>query len=384
MMQQIIKKIDNRYIVWFGQSNRWVQFEEPAWYVSKLYQKGLDNYSISIRFAKKYHIDKCECLHFVTKICTGIDSFHETSSDYVVDNTARDLIGNYTSGVYSSRYYLYGGKRIAIGYYSRLAEYYIHPSIAHLEKDHFTGISDIKFEIIDFGTNQVLRINGNEAGAYFFKDFNRLRKRLFIEIANAIYDKTTNDWISFVHASALTDGKKTVLLSSESGSGKSTMAALLQTKGLQVVSDDFVPIDIKFKRAFPFPAAISVKQGALSFLGTYYGNLHATDHNSYEYGSKSIRYLGLNASAISGIAAKPVKNIVFINYNPNVSCDFKKVSATDSFKLFHEQSWVSRNPKHARSFINWFVKLGCYRLEYGDTEKAMNKIIEIFRVVNES
>jgi hypothetical protein len=377
MFKYISKKINDKYIVWFEQSNRWVQFQEPAWYVTKLSQKGIDKNSIYIKCSKKYSLPLNESKQFVNEICERIT---ELSSQVIKPDgeiAHPSLPDNFLITPYATRYYLINKKHFTLVYDSRLSEYYIHPPLAHLETKH-SKLNSIQFEILNYENIPFLRVKGNSEITTAFDDYNRLKHQLFIEISNIIYNKTSNDWISFVHASALSNKRKTILLSCTSGSGKSSMAALLQAKGLQFVSDDFVPLDAKTKRAFPFPAAISVKEGSFSLLSPYYGDLHDNNYNKYEYSSNSIRYLQPEQSNIFYYKALPVKNIIFIRYNAQVSCIFKSVTNNEALKLFHDEAWVSPDPEHAKSFINWFVKLHCFSLEYGNTEQAIDKILEVF------
>jgi len=377
-MQYITKRIDKSYVAWFEQSNQWIQLEEPAWYVNKLYQKGLDNYTISLKCAKKYKLDISDCLRFVISINEGLKECYKP----LANNFKNNIIPDYTKYVdmnkFSTRYYIIGGKRLSIIYYSRQAEYYIHEPLAHLETSRFIGVADEQFEILSHDGCQVLLKNGNQDINCVFDDFIKLKKHLFIEIANIIYDKSSNDWISFIHASALTDGKQTLLLSSPSGSGKSTMAALMQTRGFQIVSDDFVPIDARLKCAYPFPAAISVKHGAFPLLTSYYNQLQDDSYNGYIYANKSIRYVYPKINSHVEMVGKPVKTIVFIHYNPHKKCKIKKIPLLEALKLYHEQSWVSSDPEHVKTFLKWFVKLNFYNLEFGDTAKGMDKISAIF------
>jgi hypothetical protein len=376
MPKTIEKKINNSYILWFEQSNRWIQLEEPAWFVNKLHQKGIDSHTISLKCARKYHLSQKECLSFVDEICKEIAELSKPSVSKV-DVNFLHLPGN-DFVPYSTRYYLIGAQCFAIIFETRLAEYFIHQPLAHLETKH-CGDADVQYEIFKRSNVLVLMEKNHPETATSFEDFNQLKKRLFINMTNAIYHKTNSDWMSFVHASALTDGNHTVLLSSASGSGKSTMAALLQTKGLQLVADDFVPIDAKNKRAFPFPTGISVKEGAFTILSQHYRDLQNINFNGYEYADSSVRYLSPQSSELTYFNARPVKTIVFIHYNPQLSCKFKSIPTNKALKIFHEHAWVSGNPNHARAFINWFVKLSCYNLEYGDTQKGINKILGIFK-----
>lgn len=378
MIDIVEKKINDSHIIWIGQSNRWVQLEEPAWFVNKLYQKGIDCNTISRKCARRYNLSQFESRSFVDELCTGFAELSKPGPTTDLNLNSSSFPNDYSFIPYSSRHYLIGNKCIELLYETRLVEYYIHPSLAHLEIDYSLE-ADVKFEIYNTGNISVLMEKNRPETAHTFNDFNRLKKRLYIAIVNNIYHKTNYDWLSFVHASAVTDGKHALLLSSASGSGKSSMAALLQTKGLQMVSDDFVPIDAKNKLAYPFPAAISVKEGAFELLSPYYGNLRDIKYNKYEYTHGSVRHLTPKSFGLTKVKPRPVKNIVFIRYNPNVSCNFKGIPSNQALKLFHEQAWVSGNPEHTKTFINWFVKLQCFTLEYGDTEKGITKILGLFK-----
>lgn len=377
MLQILEKKINDSHIVWFGQSNKWIQLEEPAWFVNKLHHKGMDIQAISMKCARKYNIPINECKLFAEEVCTEIAELSIPDSGSVTTPSYSNLTTYNSYSPYSTRFYLIRDKCFALNFETQLVEYYIHPSIAHLETE-LSMKPDVEFEIYNTGNISVLMEKNRPDTAYTFDDFNRLKKRLFINMVNTIYKKTNADWLSFVHAAAVTDGKQALLLSSASGSGKSSMAALLQTKGLQLVSDDFVPIDAKNKQAHPFPAAISVKEGSFDLLSPYYGNLHSIRYNKYEHTHSSLRHLTPKYFDNKPLKPRQIKNIVFIRYNPRVSCNFENVPSNKAIKLFHEQAWVSDNPIHVKTFLNWFVKLQCFTLEYGNTEEGINKLLRLF------
>ncbi|MBN1597152.1 MAG: hypothetical protein JW894_02565 [Bacteroidales bacterium] len=374
-MRQVSKKIDNSYVVWFERSNRWIQFEEPAWYINKLYQKGDSIEIIENKFAERYSFEKDECSGIVKEIWNNIDEAFNTNIVLEDDLNAADFINNSNIEKFSLKRYLVNGKIIEIEYSSRLAEYYIHPPLAYLEIPKFSGVADSSFHIIDQGEYKLIFQKDNENTGWVYNDFMKLKKRLFINMANTMYNKTTNNWLSFVHASTLSNGEKAVLLSSPSGKGKSTLAALMQTRGLKVVSDDFVPIDVKLKRAFPFPAAISIKPGAFSIIKPYYKNISGFYFKETAEGI--VHFIPPSKDEESDMRPLPVKEIIFINYEPGVECRFNKLSITESLKLFHNQAWVSHEPEHARRFINWFVNLQFFSLTYGNVGKGMKKISEL-------
>jgi len=377
MEEYILKKIDNRFILWFKQSNQWISLEEPAWFVLQQYQKGIDLLTISGKLSKTYKLPQQECQTFVNEICEGLLKFsHPDPSPVLGINNSFDL-HRYSFQPYSVKQYQIGDKRIAINFETRRSEFYIHPQMAFLESKK-TDETDLQFDIFENEAIPVLRETKTSVTVFTFEDYMQLKNQLYIQLSNFLYHKTEQEWLSFVHASAITDGKQTLLLSSGSGSGKSTMAALLQTKGLRLVSDDFVPIGVKTKKAFPFPAGLSVKDGAFDLLSPHYTDLRDPDLIHYKYQHYSVRYIPLPVNDVAYFRPRPVKTIVFIGYDPSVSCELSQLPINESLRLFHEQAWISRTPEHARIFINWFVKLRCFRLEYGNTEEAINTVMSLF------
>ena len=86
-----------------------------------------------------------------------------------------------------------------------------------------------------------------------------------------MHDKTDADWLMTVHASAITNGKKTILFSAPPPcNGKTTIADLLQARGYKLISDAFVTIDRYSFKAYPFPIAMSVKEGSIDLLASLF------------------------------------------------------------------------------------------------------------------
>ena len=375
-MWPIVKKIEDNYVVWFPQSNRWVRFEEPAWYVNELFQEGFEMRTIAERFTRRYGIEAGQSIQLVETICGYIQESSQTSNLSSGESDTTDPENFALTEPYSTKMYSTSGILFGISFSSPLAEYYIHPPLAHLETRGDSCIQDVSFNIIDQGEQQIIKRNGASPSAWVYNDFMKIKKRLYIDLAGLIYNKKNSDWLCFVHASALTNGTKTILLSSTSGSGKSTLAALMQTKGIQVISDDFVPIGHEPVMVYPFPAAISVKQGAFPVLSKYY-----PDWNTYPFKTTcqgKIGYIPIRDAHEMDRKAREVKEIVFVRYDPGVKGKLDRLTTLEALKLFHDQSWVSFRSEHARTFINWFAERDCYTLVYSDPEAGMNNISKLF------
>lgn len=373
--KRITKKIDNSYLVWFEESNQWVYLEEPAYFVFRLYQDNLSKNAIFLKTSKKYNLEKEAAKNFVNEIIEGLDKLSvngEVADEHydILNLSEKKSIHHHYSHTYNINH-----KVIKIWYETPLQGYYIHTVFQHLEVNPGEKKSTIEFEIFNYEQNYTLRLRNQPGKCRSFEEIGRLRRQLYIEISNVIYDKEEKDWMSFLHASAVSNGIQTILFSSASGSGKSTLAALLYEKGFQIVSDDFVPLDSALKRAFPFPAAISIKEKAFAM----FPHEKFTELRYQELNNKSVKFLNPGISGKDWYKAYKVKKIIFINYNPLVKFKFSLVPLPEALRLFYEQAFMSASYENARRFINWFAKMERYKLEYSDNEQAIKQIMELFK-----
>ena len=369
---RVIKKIGSSHILWFEESNYWTQFEEPVWYIYQGLNSGQPAESISQKFSVRYDLNIIESLAFVKDIIKEIQKLSSPTFNPPRTFTASRFES--PSHFFSSRTYLINNKVFQICYVSKALEYAIHQSFAHLETKNKTKPHFI-FETFISDSASVLKIAER---AWAEEDPNLLRKRIFIEITGLLYGKTDKDWLTFIHGSAVSNGKECIILSAGIGSGKSTMAALLCKQGLQFVTDDYVPIDSRFCKTYPFPAALSVKDGAYPVLLPLYDQLETVEVFHFKGTNKTVRYLAFPAGK-NFYKPLPVRNLIIIKYNPDKSYSFRKVPTLEAIRRFNEEAWVSPSPSHARKFITWFPKLNCYELEYSDNEKAIKVILGLFK-----
>lgn len=396
--QPLSKKVKDHYIIWLEKPNQWIQLEEPAYYVFHQHFQSRESESIIKRCARRYHLSLPESKRFVYDILHTLErlSIQQTPNSQAQFNAIDiPLIPNFSI----SHIYILNDKLVEIEYETALLAFFLHPFLSRYETSSSVSPA-FRFQVFRHKLHYVLRVFSQPQLDLFFDDIYQLKRELFKKLASCMYGIPDAGWMSFVHASAVTNSKETILFSSYSGSGKSTLAALLQNAGLQVVSDDFLPLDAKTCRAYPFPAALSVKEGAYPLFrntGT------ETDKDSpektrrkkpqplpvektlmdYRYQNlhnNSMRLLPLDATKKSWYKPHPVKKIVFIQFNPSAKNSFhlEKLPVTSAFQLFHEHAWVSGDPTHAKKFLNWFLKLECYTLEYSNTPQALRAITQLF------
>jgi hypothetical protein len=409
---RIIKKIGDSHVVWFGESNRWLEFREPAWFVYHKHEAGENEERLVAQLTARYSLPQAEARRFYSEILDGIriSSVPVAGNDPVTERMAVNPV--FDDSRFRHRHYIINGKPVTITYGSQELEHYIHRPLAWLQAERPSGGS-LHLRV---GKNSQTPFPGREKPyflyaddktEYLFDDAGAMKHRLYVMITSYIYNIPGNDWMSFIHASAVTNGSHAFLLSSASGSGKSTMAAMLQLtsdengmpqpaghdqhpqgiarhpspvpgRDLYFVSDDFVPVDSVSLKAHVFPAALTIKNGSFPVVEKYYDAGSDADSDYERYKNPDLRYLRPRLPSYDTYKPTEVRKIVFIRYNPRVRFKIEKLSEIRALTLFHEEAWVSHNPDHVRKFVDWFVTLSCYRIEYSELSQALKAIRELF------
>lgn len=375
----ITKKIDGKYIIWIEESNQWLQLEEPAWYVIKKHIQGISEESVIAKIQKKYGLGDKQSIAFVSDVLSTINNTSCKQQHPYPSHTKHSEISVQPCGIYSRKCYKMNNKVIELSYETELLEYYIHHNFAHLEIHDQK--SNVQFLVFNNKDRLILLCKCNAGEHYWsFDEIPHLKRRLFIELTNSIYEKKNEDWMTIIHASGLSMGLCGLLLCSGSGAGKSTLASLLHQHGFDHFSDDFVPLDFNTQHAWPFPAALSIKAGSFPLLSTYYPALEKQKEKKFRLTNKSIRFLPLSDKGEYNYSARLVTHIVFVKYNPEEAFNFRQVKIPEALKMFHEAAWVSAGYEHVKSFLKWFSNLKCFTLEYSDNQKAIQAISGLFHV----
>ncbi|MDP2334907.1 MAG: hypothetical protein Q8N05_00355, partial [Bacteroidota bacterium] len=281
-----------------------------------------------------------------------------------------------TFSPFSIHRYRLGNKFIAFSYKTRLFEHYLHPLICHFETMEEQDEMPL-FELFAWQESIVFRFNGEVKGIWTKDETHLVKGLIFMFLINVMYDKTDADWLMTVHASAITNGKKTILFSAPPNHGKTTIAALLQARGYQLISDDFVPIDRDSFMAHPFPIAMSVKESSMDLLA---GLFPALDQKKLLYISpeKSVRFLAPEFNLEMHDAIFPVQEFVFIKYDKSVDFAWEKLDPVRAVQLLLDQAWVIPTEGNAELLFDRIMQMSFYQLTYSNNQKALDAITNLF------
>lgn len=370
------RKVGNCYLVWFQNSNSFIHLEEPAWFVLKSAAKRYKSETIASELSEYYGFHFEESISFVRDVRKKIEVLNEpTGPSEKIDNDY-DTLANYNFECYSVRVYRINNKDIVFSYHTRGLENYLHPLISHLECPAVECPSD-RFELFLHDSRVIFRFNGEIKGTWGQDESHLVKGLVFIFLINSIYAKSCDDWLMTVHASAVTNGRKTILFSAPPGSGKTTIAGLLQAEGYKLVSDDFVPIERNSFCAYPFPIAMSVKTGSVGLLATTFPSLRSLPENTITP-EKVVRYVSFHSNFDGTRNIYPVHEFVFIEYNPAIDFLWEKLDTPKALKLLLDQAWIPPGAINAQIFLDTVPQKSFYKLTYSNNKKALETIVKLF------
>lgn len=212
--------------------------------------------------------------------------------------------------------------------------------------------------------------------AWNHKETHFFQGKFSMEFLQKIHQKEESQWLGVFHASAVSNGKKSILFLGDSGNGKSTSLALLQANGFTCLADDFVPVASKTREVYSFPAAISIKKNSLETLLPLYPQLENSAEYHFKGLNKIVRYLKPNNTDF--LSHLPCKDLIFIKYEKNSALKYAKLSKAAAFQRLVPDSWLSPIKENAQLFLNWFASLNCYQITYSENEKMLETVSEIF------
>lgn len=369
------KQIKDSHLVWIKHCNLYFKLEEPAWFVFSEITKRQNLETIAREVSSRYDYTYADSLNFVKEIRQRTYSMSRQPQSSTPEIIPEEEYSGLEFTPYSTRCYQLQNTIVTFSYETAWLENYIHPLLQHLET---SGRPERKacFELFSHQNRVIFRLNGTVIGNWATNQSEYVKGRVLLELANVIYHKTDSDWLMTLHASAVTNGQKTILFSAAPGSGKTTFAALLQANGYRILSDDFVPLERDSFKAYSLPLAMSVKPGSLELLTAFYPTLD-TNRLVKSNTNKIVKYLPIDAETTQLIF--PVKEIVFIKYDNTVDFLLEEVEPIEALNTIIDEAWIPPNPENVEQFMHRVSKTLFYKLSYSNNTKAINAITQMFK-----
>lgn len=368
----LYKKIQDKTIVWSSSSNQYVIVEnQTAAIIKRLGQEDAPK-EISKDLAAQHSLPILNCKALVTQIQEGFfnpleQQQHSKLKELKNTSIPLDFLVN--------KYYRINNIVIKAAFKSKLECQLVHPKFEHLQVPPIKY--DSCFEVFIKDDAIFLFVDNRFINAWASQDVHYFQGKFSMELIQQIHKKKEDKWMGIFHASAVSDAQNALLFLGDSGNGKSTSLALLQTHGFTCIADDFVPVALQNQEIYSFPAAISVKKSSLETLLPYYPELNKATEYDFKTTQKIVRYIKPNNSDYT--RHLPCKGLVFIKFTKDAPTTCRQISKLEAFKLLVPDSWISPKKENAHAFLNWFEHLACYQLTYSNTKQMVAEVSKLFK-----
>lgn len=369
----LFKIVEDKTITWIEDSNEYIVLENTTADILKRLSKGVSVIEIARGLSKKLEVPLEKAKDFILDL--QINIFSNKNLDHV------DIINDYraikkpTSYEYI-KYYKINNIIFKVSFLSETELSFIHPKFDHLVIENSTVFHN-EFDIFIDNNFIFLYVNNIIIGSWSSKNVHFFQGKFSMELIQKIHQKREDEWIGVFHASAISNGEKSMLFLGDSGNGKSTSLALLQASGFICLADDFVPVDSKKQEVYSFPASISIKKNSLKTLIPIYPELDTSEEYHITRLNKVVRYLKPNNP--NYFAHLPCNDLVFIKYVASSDLICEKISSIDAFQQLIPDSWLSPKKENAKIFLDWFNNLNCYQLTYSNNNKMIETVSKIFK-----
>ena len=366
------KEIDEKSIVWFKKTNQYVVVENHIRNILSDLDNNVPLEEISNHLSEKLNIPSEEVLDFVKDVENNLYIPNlEAKAEEKTENEA--LLETVKFSV--TKYFSINNIVFKIDFESDYEDYLITPKFSHLELEK-TEEFDYNYQVFSKDNTVFFYVNSEFIGSWSREEVHYFQGKLSMYITQHIHQKEEKDWLGVFHASAVSNGKKSVLFLGDSGNGKSTSLALLQANGFTCLADDFVPFDVEKKHVYAFPSGISIKRNSVPVLLDLYPELENTAEYHFKNLNKIVRFLKPNNADFSDNL--PCNDLVFIKYKKDSDLQFNKISSLIAFEKLVPDSWLSPIEENAQVFLDWFSTLNCYELVYSDNKKMIAKVNKLF------
>lgn len=368
----LFKPIENQTILWLATSNEYLVVANETAAILQQRSAGIAVEAIASELSRELKIPNTKAAEFIVNLEKQFTRKKDRKNNQIL-NDYKDVKKPVSYGFIE--YYSINKVVFKVSFLSEKEREWIHPKFAHLAL--VTAVkADYEFDVFINHNYLLFYVNQQFIGAWNHKEIHYFQGKFSMELIQKIHQKEEKEWLGVFHASAVSNGKKSILFLGDSGNGKSTSLALLQANGFTCLADDFVPVSAQNNEVYSFPAAISIKRNSLPTLLPLYPSLESATEYDFTRLNKVVRYLPPNNNDFS--SHLPCNDLIFIKYEKNTELTCREISKIDAFQQLVPDSWLSPIKENAAIFLDWFKQLNCYQIIYSENDKMIATVEKIF------
>ena len=362
----ISEKIDlDTNIIWFENSNKYIVVNDV-----------INNMVLNKLIPSKYPLDG-ESVKTLKKLSN--ESIQDEINNLILDcnkSIKSKEVKNIDLKKFNSEHYTkicFNDRVAKIEYENKNLKQLIDPKFSHLSSDKN---EEVTFKVFLVDKTIFLFKEDLIIGNWQFNEMHEFQGKVSMELTSFFHNKNDQDWSCVFHGSTLFKDNKSIMLTGESGSGKSSLSTLLMANDFSLIADDFSPMSSEGLH-YNFPSAISIKEGFYQSASKLYNNFNDLEEYYISDIKGNVKYLppNINKTTLSSVC-----NIVFnVKFAQNLPNEIVEVNKGKALNNILPDSWISKNKKHARCFINWVKSTKFYDLTYSNNSimiEMINKIIK--------
>ncbi|MFZ1428882.1 MAG: hypothetical protein WAS21_19160 [Geminicoccaceae bacterium] len=174
-------------------------------------------------------------------------------------------------------------------------------------------------------------------------------------------------WMAVLHGAGVAGPDGAALLCGSSGADKSTLTAMLLADGLDLVTDDYAPLEVGSNKLWPVPFGLSVKEGSWGLLAPRFPDIAS---------APVVRTRGRRQRYIRPprMASTPqhIRCLVFPLYRAGTPFELLKLRAGEALELCARSGgWYESSRERLQELTRWLERTPAYALSYGDGVDAV-------------
>ena len=363
----IIEKIDtNTNIIWFEKSNKYIIINNLLKSLI-LYKIDSNKYPLN-QFSSEINELKPDKLK---TIFNDIDTLLKECDMESENKTHEELSIKDEKLTYHSKF-KFNNRVVKIEYSNKDLRNLIDPKFTHLKCD---DKEQIVFKVHEESNRIYLFMHDKFIGSWGDSEMHEFQGKISMELTSFFHDMNNSDWTAVFHGSTLSKNNNCLMLTGDSGNGKSSISTILMANNFSLIADDFSPMSFD-RLHYNFPSAISVKEGFYNIAKTLFKSFDELNEYFINDIKGNVKYLPPNKNEL--VLKSKCNKVLNVKFGSDLKNEITKVNKGKAMEKILPDTWVSNDINHAKSFIDWIKSSSFYDLTYNDNYKMLKMIKDIF------
>jgi len=364
--QFISETIDlNTHIMWFEKSNKYIVVNDLLNNLI-LNRINSEKFPIDTSLLKKNKINSEKLKPISDNIKNLLE---ECNQDYDKINPKQSL-SIADEYIHQSKF-KFNRRVVKIEYSDERLKSLIDPKFNHLKCN---DREEIIYKVVERNEKINLFKNKKFLGSWGNDKMHEFQGKVSMELTSFFHGMSDSDWTAVFHGSTLFRGNNCLMLTGDSGSGKSSLSAILMANDFALIADDFSPMDDKGIH-YNFPSAISIKEGFYSEAKKLYKSFSELNEYYINDIKGNVKYLADKTD--KPILKSNCNTILNVKFGAGLKNEIKSINKGKALEKILPDAWISKNIKDAMAFITWVKSSMFYDLTYNDNDEAIKMINKI-------